>query len=206
MKLIVFGVIWQTQSGIPNLFALNDAFNFAVDIISAIEFDKTGDHLATGDRGGRVVLFERTDRKEVCLLSGSLIFIESSPCRVCIFIFRCNKSDVFGCFYWYIVQDGGSRRDLERTDYPISRHPEFRYKTEFQSHEPEVEFFSQLYFLVAGFMLLLFILCMCSSVCSLIILRAWRLRRKLTRSDGAKQLMVPCFFYLLMIKLLSFGR
>jgi serine/threonine-protein phosphatase 2A regulatory subunit B len=24
--------------------------------------------------------------------------------------------------------------------YPISRHPEFRYKTEFQSHEPEVLF------------------------------------------------------------------
>jgi hypothetical protein len=37
-------------------------FSFdAVDIISAIEFDKSGDHLATGDRGGRVVLFERTD-------------------------------------------------------------------------------------------------------------------------------------------------
>nr|XP_011463333.1 PREDICTED: serine/threonine protein phosphatase 2A 55 kDa regulatory subunit B beta isoform isoform X1 [Fragaria vesca subsp. vesca] len=70
-----------------------------VDIISAIEFDKTGDHLATGDRGGRVVLFERTDTKD----------------------------------------NGGSRRDLERMDYSI-RHPEFRYKTEFQSHEPEVFF------------------------------------------------------------------
>ncbi|CAL9236341.1 unnamed protein product [Arabidopsis halleri] len=33
----------------------------AVDIISAIEFDNSGNHLATGDRGGRVVLFERTD-------------------------------------------------------------------------------------------------------------------------------------------------
>ncbi|KAK6153603.1 hypothetical protein DH2020_013242 [Rehmannia glutinosa] len=53
-----------------------------VDIISAIEFDKTGDHLATGDRGGRVVLFERTDTKE----------------------------------------HGGNRRDLERMDYPVSRH------------------------------------------------------------------------------------
>lgn len=40
-------------------------FLLAVDIISAIEFDKSGDHLATGDRGGRVVLFERTDAKEV---------------------------------------------------------------------------------------------------------------------------------------------
>ena len=38
-----------------------------MDIISAIEFDKSGDHLATGDRGGRVVLFERTDTKDVRL-------------------------------------------------------------------------------------------------------------------------------------------
>jgi serine/threonine-protein phosphatase 2A regulatory subunit B len=75
----------------------------AVDIISAIEFDKSGDHLATGDRGGRVVLFERTDTKD----------------------------------------HGGSRKDLEQTDYPV-RHPEFRYKTEFQSHEPEFDYLKSL--------------------------------------------------------------
>ncbi|KVI05876.1 Protein phosphatase 2A, regulatory subunit PR55 [Cynara cardunculus var. scolymus] len=75
-----------------------------VDIISAIEFDKSGDHLATGDRGGRVVLFERTDTKE----------------------------------------NGVSRKDLEKTDYPSSRHPEFRYKTEFQSHEPEFDYLKSL--------------------------------------------------------------
>nr|XP_043624458.1 serine/threonine protein phosphatase 2A 55 kDa regulatory subunit B beta isoform-like [Erigeron canadensis] len=75
-----------------------------VDIISAIEFDKSGDHLATGDRGGRVVLFERTDTKE----------------------------------------NGGSRRDLEKTDYSSNRHPEFRYKTEFQSHEPEFDYLKSL--------------------------------------------------------------
>ncbi|KAG4945108.1 hypothetical protein AAZX31_15G022300 [Glycine max] len=75
-----------------------------VDIISAIEFDKSGDHLATGDRGGRVVLFERTDTKD----------------------------------------HGGSRRDLERMDYSIGRHPEFRYKTEFQSHEPEFDYLKSL--------------------------------------------------------------
>ncbi|KAJ6342742.1 hypothetical protein OIU78_010627 [Salix suchowensis] len=75
-----------------------------VDIISAIEFDRSGDHLATGDRGGRVVLFERTDTKD----------------------------------------HGGSRRDLERMGYPISRHPEFRYKTEFQSHEPEFDYLKSL--------------------------------------------------------------
>lgn len=58
---------------IVNLFNFH---KFAVDIISAIEFDKSGDHLATGDRGGRVVLFERTDTKEVicciCLLCDNL--------------------------------------------------------------------------------------------------------------------------------------
>ncbi|KAF8045597.1 hypothetical protein N665_4650s0001 [Sinapis alba] len=74
-----------------------------VDIISAIEFDKSGDHLATGDRGGRVVLFERTDSK--------------------------NAS--------------AARKDLEGTDYPV-RHPEFRYKTEFQSHEPEFDYLKSL--------------------------------------------------------------
>lgn len=31
------------------------------DIISAVEFDETGHYLATGDKGGRVVLFERND-------------------------------------------------------------------------------------------------------------------------------------------------
>ncbi|KAE9584672.1 putative transcription factor WD40-like family [Lupinus albus] len=75
-----------------------------VDIISAIEFDKSGDHLATGDRGGRVVLFDRTDAKD----------------------------------------HGGSRSDLERMDYSANRHPEFHYKTEFQSHEPEFDYLKSL--------------------------------------------------------------
>ncbi|KAM4121488.1 hypothetical protein ACB094_01G009400 [Castanea mollissima] len=75
-----------------------------VDIISAIEFDGTGDHLATGDRGGRVVLFERTDTRD----------------------------------------HGGHRRELERMDYSNGRHPEFRYKTEFQSHEPEFDYLKSL--------------------------------------------------------------
>ncbi|KAG6674402.1 hypothetical protein I3842_15G039400 [Carya illinoinensis] len=75
-----------------------------VDIISAIEFDRTGNHLATGDRGGRVVLFERIDTKD----------------------------------------HGGNRMDLERMDCSINRHPEFRYKTEFQSHEPEFDYLKSL--------------------------------------------------------------
>ncbi|RCI04108.1 protein phosphatase 2A regulatory subunit cdc55 [Rhizopus stolonifer] len=36
------------------------------DIISAVEFDHTGNYLATGDKGGRVVLFERNETKKNC--------------------------------------------------------------------------------------------------------------------------------------------
>lgn len=74
-----------------------------VDVISAIEFDKTGEHLVTGDRGGRVVLFQKTDGKDL----------------------QC-------------------RRELERADFQLSKHPEYHYKTEFQSHEPEFDYLKSL--------------------------------------------------------------
>mmetsp|Transcript_19822 Transcript_19822/g.23779 ORF Transcript_19822/g.23779 Transcript_19822/m.23779 type:complete len:508 (-) Transcript_19822:971-2494(-) len=74
------------------------------DIISAVEFDQDGDHLATGDRGGRVVLFE--------LVSGS----ESKE----------------------------SRRSEERRDSTPRRGVEYRYLTEFQSHEPEFDYLKSL--------------------------------------------------------------
>lgn len=74
-----------------------------VDIISCIEFDKTGEHLATGDRGGRVVLFQRIDGKD----------------------FR-------------------SQKELERADLLNTKHPEYHYKTEFQSHEPEFDYLKSL--------------------------------------------------------------
>ncbi len=35
------------------------------DIISTVEFDHTGNYLATGDKGGRVVLFERNETVSV---------------------------------------------------------------------------------------------------------------------------------------------
>ncbi|KAK9113694.1 hypothetical protein Syun_020491 [Stephania yunnanensis] len=69
-----------------------------VDLISTIDFEKKGDYIATGDHGGRVVIFERTDRP-----------------------------------------DDRSRKELEQLDCGNKRHPEYRYKTEFQSHEPEVK-------------------------------------------------------------------
>ncbi|XP_019247512.1 PREDICTED: serine/threonine protein phosphatase 2A 55 kDa regulatory subunit B beta isoform-like isoform X2 [Nicotiana attenuata] len=73
------------------------------DILSAIEFDKNGDHLAVGDQGGRVIIFERQTGKE-------------------------------GLF------DRSSRRDSGQFNLPLWQHPEFKYKTEFQSHEPEFDY------------------------------------------------------------------
>lgn len=67
----ISGKVFTSERCLENFnspFESHDLFSvvvIAVDVISAIEFDKTGDHLATGDRGGRVVLFERIDAKEV---------------------------------------------------------------------------------------------------------------------------------------------
>ncbi|CAI6002882.1 unnamed protein product [Closterium sp. NIES-65] len=76
-----------------------------VDIISAIEFDRSGEHLATGDRGGRVVLFDRID-----------------------------------------LRDARGRREMEASDYPPAAHQQidYRYSTEFQSHEPEFDYLKSL--------------------------------------------------------------
>lgn len=45
------------QSRAPTYCYLSNCF--IADIISTVEFDHTGNYLATGDKGGRVVLFER---------------------------------------------------------------------------------------------------------------------------------------------------
>jgi len=45
---------------------------WTADIISAVEFDTTGNYLATGDKGGRVVLFERNDMVCIPLFPPSL--------------------------------------------------------------------------------------------------------------------------------------
>lgn len=34
-------------------------FHFSADIISTVEFNHNGDLLATGDKGGRIVIFQK---------------------------------------------------------------------------------------------------------------------------------------------------
>jgi serine/threonine-protein phosphatase 2A regulatory subunit B len=74
------------------------------DIISAVQFDKTGSHLATGDRGGRVVLFDLVPAPD------------QEP-----------KWDDRG-------------REVTRREPRV----EYRYLTEFQSHEPEFDYLKSL--------------------------------------------------------------
>lgn len=56
--MIDFSALYITSDGnfLQKLTRLREA-----DIISTVEFDQTGNYLATGDKGGRVVLFERND-------------------------------------------------------------------------------------------------------------------------------------------------
>lgn len=48
--------VWRLAGGFDKFADYDQA-----DIISTVEFDQTGNYLATGDKGGRVVLFERND-------------------------------------------------------------------------------------------------------------------------------------------------
>lgn len=81
------------------------------DIISAVEFDKSGEHLATGDRGGRVVLFERL-----------------RPTKTSLELMRAEQE-----------RKNGELNQTKKPD-PV----EYRYLTEFQSHEPEFDYLKSL--------------------------------------------------------------
>lgn len=58
----------------------------SADIISTVEFDSTGNYLATGDKGGRVVLFERNESV------GPLSVVLLLPCLMSA---RCPPSPTF---------------------------------------------------------------------------------------------------------------
>lgn len=69
-----------------------------VDVVSAIEFDESGDYIAVGDRGGRIVMFERDEKN-------------------------------------------GSKKSKDKKG---SKSSEYKFYTEFQSHEPEFDYLKSL--------------------------------------------------------------
>jgi hypothetical protein len=52
----------------PDSLGCDANYFSTADIISTVEFDHTGNYLATGDKGGRVVLFERNETVSVMWL------------------------------------------------------------------------------------------------------------------------------------------
>ena len=166
----------------------------AADIISAVEFDQTGQHLATGDRGGRVVLFERLSAPQVqpqdctCHVQDLQPYSCSTGC--CCSQAVSELSWLSCCKALSAVTDGGqccwvealaadsssecqtydcgqtveasaaaADRPLDdmlkvvplqrqapidqRSTPPLSSF-EYRYLTEFQSHEPEFDYLKSL--------------------------------------------------------------
>lgn len=84
------------------------------DIISAVQFDATGDFLASGDRAGRVVLFQRN-------------YSVSGRGVDCNDICWTNNNN-----YYY------SRLPLQKKTC------EYKFYSEFQSHEPEFDYLKSL--------------------------------------------------------------
>ena len=122
------------------------------DIISAVEFDRTGDWLATGDRGGRVVLFERVrhakrreekhpedELEDVLMEEMSSEMQYNRDDQVGVMINNNNKNNASTSEntnkngQHQLIAEGGKPEQVE-----------FRYLTEFQSHEPEFDYLKSL--------------------------------------------------------------
>lgn len=67
------------------------------DVLSAVEFDSTGEQLATGDRGGRVVLFERVDSRADAVRAASAVQTVSGSQRSCGLADACERKPSQRC-------------------------------------------------------------------------------------------------------------
>jgi serine/threonine-protein phosphatase 2A regulatory subunit B len=85
------------------------------DLLTAVRFDETGDFLATGDKGGRIVIFKRGDAG-------------SNKRRRAAVVDDTSTSEV--------VDDGPSGFGVRSADY--------KFYTEFQSHESEFDYLKSL--------------------------------------------------------------
>jgi serine/threonine-protein phosphatase 2A regulatory subunit B len=97
------------------------------DIISTVEFDSTGNYLATGDKGGRVVLFERNEMvRKICLLAPPVSCQETKVPEEHLVLHTFETTILMPFFF---LQKKGC---------------EYKFYTEFQSHEPEFDYLKSL--------------------------------------------------------------
>ena len=134
------------------------------DIISAVEFDRTGDWLATGDRGGRVVLFERVRQTKRASKQHPEDELEDVLMEEMSSEMQYNRDDQVGVMINNNddnnnnnnnASTSGNHRNTTNEQQKLGENGrnkyntrpeqvEFRYLTEFQSHEPEFDYLKSL--------------------------------------------------------------
>ena len=94
------------------------------DIISAVTFSHDGEYLATGDKGGRVVLFERNQDPDVRFIPSQERKKKRGRKMMPLLPF------LLLLFTTFMIRQGNDA--------------EYRFYTEFQSHEPEFDYLKSL--------------------------------------------------------------
>ena len=99
------------------------------DVLSAVRFDDTGDYLATGDRGGRIVVFERSGGGKHSRGRNNLLS---------------QGSDASGSTDGLVHAGDGPRPGQPGLSIAGPGSAEYRFYTEFQSHEAEFDYLKSL--------------------------------------------------------------
>lgn len=122
------------------LICLHFPFFLTADVISTVEFNQTGDLLATGDKGGRVVIFQR--ETEVSLIYNTTNNPVSMPVdcpKYLLLKLRYVHSNL--CFS--TVDPGQSKGELEDAG-ETGDSGEYNVYSTFQSHEPDFDYLKSL--------------------------------------------------------------
>lgn len=111
-----------------------------VDIVSAVEFDNTGEFLAAGDRGGRVVIFQRVEVRNT--LKNHPV-TKPLPPRISLQLLCPNNQPAFPFF---LTPCDLSKILTPNRSFPQSEDTpcEYKFFAEFQSHEPEFDYLKSL--------------------------------------------------------------
>ena len=72
-------------------------FVFLADIISTVEFNYSGELLATGDKGGRVVIFQHEQEVHYCIMVVTIVLVWIHSVQFALLVH--NNND---CFFSYI--------------------------------------------------------------------------------------------------------
>jgi hypothetical protein len=72
-------------------------FVFLADIISTVEFNYSGELLATGDKGGRVVIFQHEQEVHYCIMVVTIVLVWIHSVQFALLVH--NNND---CFVSYI--------------------------------------------------------------------------------------------------------